>query len=818
VRPSSTLPNRAGRRYGWRRPLLAAGLLVALGCAPTGPGGEPGDPSAGKADGDADRSAPPGHLGPYRITARGPDGLPQLVEGTLGAGPDEGLASARHLLGIDDDRSVFDLTRREDIDGETHLYYRQRAEDRSLPNGTAPVVGGDVTVHLDDGGVYAVSGTARSLEGTPTAPTITLANAMAAGRTFVQETEGYEGARVEAPRTVASTYVITDAGTAHLALPVLARRDATGGRLPLDDVLYVDAERGDVVDTRPRINPLFEREIYHAQEATDPADLPGELQRREDDEATGNAAVDRLYDNLGWAETTMREIAGADALARVFDAPSVRLRATVGFGEELPGAFWLHEQKQVVFGTGNRRIDAMPGSLDVVCHELGHGFTRKTADLVYRRESGALNEAWSDIWGATCELLHARSTMDDDARAERATAISEAAWRDAFLVGEDAVRPAYPHRALRFMAEPTRDGQSRDHLSKLYRGLADNGGVHRNSGIVNLAFYLMVRGGQHPRVGEDDAIDDVYVPPMEGVWLLDTEGEHPWRFVEGWELAALVFYRALTHYLTPNATFAMARAATLRAVTDLGFAKEYDTVDAAWRAVGVVGERQTLEPGQTIEDLEGNPRTPRVFEVDVPADAREARIELQGGTGYADLWVTREPVSPLDPESARERAMVSETPGSNDERIVLEEPGRHYVLVRGRPGGYAGATLSMTVDAFCAAPNASHVLREGARLLLCPESADDDYAVEVRIDEGRELDVVLTPDGTADLFADLDLLARHDAPAGPEAFDRSERGPGMPEPLTLGPEEGTWHVRVDTVTPPAGATRYWLALQEANGR
>ena len=38
-----------------------------------------------------------------------------------------------------------------------------------------------------------------------------------------------------------------------------------------------------------------------------------------------------------------------------------------------------------------------------------------------------------------------------------------------------------------------------DYWPTRYTGTSDNGGVHWNSGIANLAFYLMVSGGTHPQ-------------------------------------------------------------------------------------------------------------------------------------------------------------------------------------------------------------------------------------------------------------------------------------------------------------------------------
>jgi Zn-dependent metalloprotease len=41
-----------------------------------------------------------------------------------------------------------------------------------------------------------------------------------------------------------------------------------------------------------------------------------------------------------------------------------------------------------------------------------------------------------------------------------------------------------------------------------YRDREDIGGVHWNSGIANLAFFLLVEGGIHPRAAEVGSVVD----------------------------------------------------------------------------------------------------------------------------------------------------------------------------------------------------------------------------------------------------------------------------------------------------------------------
>ena len=55
----------------------------------------------------------------------------------------------------------------------------------------------------------------------------------------------------------------------------------------------------------------------------------------------------------------------------------------------------------MVYGDGDGNTFSPLGSAnDVVAHELTHALTQYTAGLVYSYESGALNESYSDVFGA----------------------------------------------------------------------------------------------------------------------------------------------------------------------------------------------------------------------------------------------------------------------------------------------------------------------------------------------------------------------------------------------------------------------------------
>ena len=133
--------------------------------------------------------------------------------------------------------------------------------------------------------------------------------------------------------------------------------------------------------------------------------------------------------------------------------------------------------------SAGRRVDYLAGALDIVAHELTHGLTDYTSDLIYRNESGALNEAFSDILGTSVEFFYQTP----------GTGLRQADY----LIGEDVFRPGgapIDVRIPRRMAIPTTTRSG-------YTGTDDNGGVHTNSGIPNQAFYLAIEGGTNRTSG-----------------------------------------------------------------------------------------------------------------------------------------------------------------------------------------------------------------------------------------------------------------------------------------------------------------------------
>ena len=202
------------------------------------------------------------------------------------------------------------------------------------------------------------------------------------------------------------------------------------------------------------------------------------------------------------------------------------------------------------FTIGGSHVGPWAASLDIVAHELTHLVTNLSSGLGSRNESGALNEAFSDIMGTAIEFFF-QEPGDGPLKAD-------------YLIGEDVADP--PIAGLnRSLEDPQRFGDP-DHNSNYSFDRADNGGVHTNSLIVSHAYYLAIEGGTNRTSG------------------MTVEGVGRARQVEMTE----VFYRTFRNVLSSNATFSQARAATLQVAGDLdpsgGLAA---ALTQAWDAVGV---------------------------------------------------------------------------------------------------------------------------------------------------------------------------------------------------------------------------------------
>jgi vibriolysin len=195
---------------------------------------------------------------------------------------------------------------------------------------------------------------------------------------------------------------------------------------------------------------------------------------------------------------------GLNALQNSNGTP-MKLIMRVHFGERYDNAFW--DGKSMSFGDGQDFYPLV--SLDVAGHEVSHGFTEQHSGLEYHDQSGALNEAFSDMAGQASRayLLETMPQFYSKAYLN----LSAVTWG----IGETIVRDSFG-KALRFMDFPSLDGSSADCFERSitqssgvscgisYSELLDyakihianpqdrqNYIVHSASGIFNKAFYLL---------------------------------------------------------------------------------------------------------------------------------------------------------------------------------------------------------------------------------------------------------------------------------------------------------------------------------------
>lgn len=290
--------------------------------------------------------------------------------------------------------------------------------------------------------------------------------------------------------------------------------------------------------------PTPQRSIHDAQQLTA---LPGVLVRSEGQAAVADESVNEAYDGLGQTSDLYAAEYGRDSL----DGRGLPLVASVHYDRDFQNAFW--DGQQMVFGDGDGEVfNSFTDSVDVIGHELTHGFTQYTAGLTYVAQSGALNESVSDVFGS---LVKQRNLGQSAAEAD---------W----LIGEGLFTAKIRAKALRSMKAPGtayddpvlgKDPQPAtmaDYQEMPHDEDHDNGGVHINSGIPNHAFYLAAVG-----IGGN-----------------------------AWEGAGRIWYDVMTSRTLPKdasfATFARATVEQARASFGTG-STEVRAVESAWREVGV---------------------------------------------------------------------------------------------------------------------------------------------------------------------------------------------------------------------------------------
>ncbi|WP_456460388.1 M4 family metallopeptidase [Reichenbachiella sp.] len=215
-------------------------------------------------------------------------------------------------------------------------------------------------------------------------------------------------------------------------------------------------------------------------------------------------------------------------------------------------AFWTGYV--MVYGKGNS-LDPLT-TVDITAHEIGHAFCTGTADLVYEKESGAMNEGLSDIWGACVEYY-----------VNQNYGLNKDLWNLGTEIGQ----------TFRSMSNPKAYGDPDTYggtnwISQNCTPSSQNDycGVHTNSGVTNHWFYVLV-------AGETDTNDNNDSYSVTGIGVDD---------------AAAIVWRTESIYLNTNSDYADFRTYSIQSAVELfgsGSAQEI-AVTNSWYAVGVGSE------------------------------------------------------------------------------------------------------------------------------------------------------------------------------------------------------------------------------------
>ncbi|APG59648.1 hypothetical protein LPB144_04140 [Christiangramia salexigens] len=279
-----------------------------------------------------------------------------------------------------------------------------------------------------------------------------------------------------------------------------------------------------------------------------------------------------------------------------YDDKGTKVFNYVHYGDGYDNAFW--NGSAMTYGDGSYQGGTNPDgsfapltSMDVCAHEIGHGVCEFTADLVYARESGAMNEGFSDIWAATVEN-YVLTQIDGSLNYDPWGIGEQIDERDGGLQPGEAEA-----RALRWMDDPKAAGDPDSYGGENWQNpdcgtptLAnDQCGVHTNSGVLNKWYYFLVSGsGQTYSPGFSKASSDDMV----------TDAGNSYEIAGlGFEKAAQIAYISET-MLSPNAKFAEMREASIlvaQTLFGIGSFEEEQTTNS-WYAVDIGPKFNAGEP------------------------------------------------------------------------------------------------------------------------------------------------------------------------------------------------------------------------------
>ena len=501
-----------------------------------------------------------------------------MLTGDLGPATVGFVRASDELTSTDDDWRVRSIGN--GPDGSRHVRLDQL-------HAGVKVWGADIVVHVGADGrfAWADGNLVRGLSGLNVTPTLAAADALAKARAEYAARVPVPTAPLTYKREKTELVILTRPKTdAHLAWHVQFFTELQAGMQPGRWETFVDAGTGAVLYRFNSIHTLSQ------------ASGPG-----------GNARVSRTWTNALDVEPSGSEYIMETARLRTYDmmmsdtggvivtgpldpigdAPindahgfaevtlnmldtwfghnsiddmGFLIQSRVHYGFQYENAFW--DGTQMTYGDGATIFYPLSGDVDVVAHEINHGFTEFHSGLIYSDESGGLNESFSDISGTVADFFIDGDAGDWDLGA------------DVFMAAGEA---------LRYMCDPTLDGVSIDNYD-------DYGGqdVHYSSGISNKAFCRAAR-----RLASGSPTGAATQASVRR--------------------AARAWYEANSNYWTQSTTFEQGCQGVMDAANALGYTTaQKDRIRTSWADVGVYcdGQPPVINCDDTLTASSGTIQSP----------------------------------------------------------------------------------------------------------------------------------------------------------------------------------------------------------------
>jgi parallel beta-helix repeat protein len=542
------------------------------------------------------------------------------------------------------------------------------------------VEGGEYIVHSKNGNVYLANGKICSGLNLNISPTLSPQNAIDYAKTFVNaikymwEDSLEESNLKELKKDNSVTYypnpelLITMNG---FDLPYepnnfkLAYKIDIFTKKPYDGKsVYIDATTGAVLKTTQIIlncNPGNSNTMFMGNQTINTTYVLGPanvLNYTLNNTCKGGGIITRYNYNApngniynatnDWSNTTLERAAGMthwgtekfyDFLLstfgrKSFDDNDYQMSAVVVDNGGVDNAGWAGSPllwTRYLISGANGQPNTYWATNDIIGHEWAHGVTEFASGLQYSGESGAINESYSDIFGALFEF-YAQGGTGDWTMAE-----------DVYISGT-----SYPNY-IRSMSNPNICGNPDSYNGNFYTSGCNPiftsgpmppgcGDSHNRSGVMNYWFYLLSQGGS----GTNNA-PTTYTYSVTSIGMVQ---------------AGQIIYRAY-NYLTSTSNFADTRNATIQSARDLygECSIQVAQVIEAWNAVGVYGAIPCMSACVTSTNA------------NCSANIGTANVSVTGGvTPYTYQWY-----------NAAGNTLIA---GAINSSINNLAPGTYYVIVQ----------------------------------------------------------------------------------------------------------------------------------------